>query len=148
MKKLALIFAVIASPILADCVHEEQVEVLALNMYHEARGEPMDGMQMVGEVTLNRVEASNYPDTICDVVYQPHQFSWTHTVKNHEPQEVEIWLDVLVLAENLILGEVKTFGNGATHFINPDKVRRIPNWARQFEKVGKIGNHVFYQQPS
>lgn len=28
-------------------------------------------------VTLNRVKSKNYPDTVCDVVYQHKQFSWT-----------------------------------------------------------------------
>lgn len=148
MKRLAILFALVASSTFAECGYEEQIEVLALNMYHEARGEPIDGMQMVGEVTLNRVDAPNYPDNICDVVYQPSQFSWTRVVKDPEPRELDVWQDALILAENLILGEVDTFNNGATHFINPDKLSRIPNWAKQFESVGRIGNHVFYQQSS
>jgi spore germination cell wall hydrolase CwlJ-like protein len=127
-----------------DCYGDKEIEVLALNIYHEARGEPIDGMQMVGEVTLNRVYHESYPDNICDVVYQRRQFSWTHTIKNHDPQEEESWAIALELAEGLINGEVEYFNNGATHFINPDKVSRVPNWTYAFDTVGKIGNHVFY----
>lgn len=136
-----------ATPVFADCDFDKQVEVLALNMYHEARGEGSDAMQMVGEVTLNRVEHPRYPDDICSVVYQRKQFSWTHTRKDHDPHEKEVWETALELAENLVAGEIELFDNGATHFLNPNTVRRIPSWTRKFEQVGQIGNHVFYEKP-
>ena len=47
---------------------EDQVECLAKNIYHEARGESTAGMFAVGFVTLNRVMDSRYPNTICGVV--------------------------------------------------------------------------------
>jgi len=126
------------------CDYEKEIKVLALNMYHEARGEGHDGMQMVGEVTLNRVENKNFPDNICDVVYQRSQFSWTKTKKDHTPYNEKLWAESLEMAENLINGEVEYFNNGATHFLNPDKLKRMPTWAIKFEKVGRIGNHIFY----
>ena len=125
-----------------DC---DEVKVLALNMYHEARGEGPDGMQMVGEVTLNRVEHPEYPDTICEVVYQDHQFSWVGEVGDHTPTEEDVWNEALELAEGLISGEIDRFNNGATHFLNPDHVRRLPRWAMRLDRVGSIGNHVFYR---
>ena len=127
------------------CDYERQIEVLALNMYHEARGEGPDGMQMVGEVTLNRVEHEAFPNTICAVVYQRRQFSWTHMRKNHTPNDEELWNVALEMAENLINGEIDYFDNGATHFLNPNRVRNMPRWARTFDRVGRVGNHVFYQ---
>ena len=136
-----------ATPAFADCDFDRQVEVLALNMYHEARGEGSDAMQMVGEVTLNRVEHPRYPDDICSVVYQRKQFSWTHTRKDHTPHEKEVWETALELAEYLVAGEIELFDNGATHFLNPNAVRRIPSWTRKFKQVGQIGNHVFYEKP-
>lgn len=147
--KTLLITAMIAmaTPAFADCDFDKQVGVLALNMYHEARGEGVDGMQMVGEVTLNRVEHPRYPNNICSVVYATEQFSWTHTRKDHTPYETEVWEIALELAKNLVTGEIELFDNGATHFLNPNTVRRIPSWARKFEQVGQIGNHVFYQKP-
>lgn len=122
----------------------DEVHVLALNMYHEARGEGPDGMQMVGEVTLNRVYDEEWPDNICDVVYQRRQFSWTHVKGDHTPYNKELWEESLHLAEALINGEIDYFNNGATHFLNPNKVSRIPRWAREYDLVGRIGNHVFY----
>lgn len=131
-----------------DCNYKKEVKTLALNMYHEARGEGVDAMQMVGEVTLNRVESNRYPDNICDVVYQRKQFSWTHTKEDHTPHEKAVWEEAYSLAEDLLSGEIEYFNNGATHFINPDKVRRIPNWTRKFEVVGEVGSHVFYADNS
>jgi N-acetylmuramoyl-L-alanine amidase len=144
---LAAMIIATATPIMADCDFDRQVEVLALNMYHEARGEGLDAMQMVAEVTLNRVDHPAYPDDVCSVVYQRRQFSWTHMRRDHTPYETEVWQEALELAENLLLGDIELFDNGATHFLNPNAVRRIPSWARKFEQVGQIGNHVFYEKP-
>ncbi len=138
---------IIVQPAIAGCDFDKQIEVLALNMYHEARGEGPDGMQMVGEVTLNRVEHPRYPDNICDVVYQRRQFSWTHTKRDHTPYDTELWEQSLEIAEGLITGEIELFDNGATHFLNPQLVRVMPRWTRSFDNVGRIGNHVFYEKP-
>lgn len=124
-----------------DC---DEIEVLALNMYHEARGEGPDGMQMVGEVTLNRVDHPSYPDDVCGVVYQRRQFSWVRLRKDHTPHETELWEEALEIAEGLLSGEIEKFDNGATHFLNPRLVRHMPRWTREFEPVGQIGNHRFY----
>jgi len=122
----------------------DEVEVLALNMYHEARGEGHDGMQMVGEVTLNRMYHTAYPDNICDVVYQRRQFSWTHMKRDHTPHDQELWELSLELAEALLNGEIEYFDNGATHFLNPRLVTRMPRWTRVYDVVGQVGNHRFY----
>jgi N-acetylmuramoyl-L-alanine amidase len=136
----------VASIVSTTAVAEEcdEVEVLALNMYHEARGEGHDGMQMVGEVTLNRMYHTAYPDNICDVVYQRRQFSWTHMKRDHTPHDQELWELSLELAEALLNGEIEYFDNGATHFLNPRLVTRMPRWTRVYDVVGQVGNHRFY----
>ena len=53
---------------------QEEIESLAFVIYHEARGEDLTSQQLVGEVILNRVESENFPDSICDVIYQKNQF--------------------------------------------------------------------------
>ena len=50
---------------------------MALNIYHEARGEDTLGQYLVADVTLNRVADKRWPNTICKVVNQPWQFYWT-----------------------------------------------------------------------
>ena len=51
---------------------------LSLALYHEARGEPLNGQRAVAEVIMNRVESNRFPDTICGVVMQPNQFSFVY----------------------------------------------------------------------
>ena len=43
---------------------------LALAVYHEARGENLDGQLAVAEVVINRVQDNGFPDDICAVVKQ------------------------------------------------------------------------------
>lgn len=54
---------------------------LALNVHHEARGEPFHCQVMIAEVTLRRVDSPYYPDTMKDVILEPKQYSWANTIK-------------------------------------------------------------------
>lgn len=125
----------------------KEMEILALNMYHEARGEGRTAMQMVGEVTLNRVASGEYPDTICEVVYQKGQFSWV-TKKDHTPYEKEAWEAALDIAHDLLnqdVGNLYIFDNGATHFANLGALENPPTWTKTFDKVAQIGSHTFFR---
>ena len=57
-----------------------EVDCLAQNMYFEAGIESKAGKLAVAEVTMNRVKSSEFPNTVCEVVYQRTkytcQFSW------------------------------------------------------------------------
>ena len=48
----------------------KQRECLARNIYFEARNEPFAGQFAVAMVTLNRVHDKQFPNSICEVVYQ------------------------------------------------------------------------------
>ena len=47
---------------------------LARTLYTLGRDESFDTMIMLGNVVMNRVESSWYPDSIDGVISQPHQF--------------------------------------------------------------------------
>jgi len=114
----------------------KEFNCLVRNIYHEARGEPKAGKEAVGLVTMNRVRDPRYPNTICKVVYQPGQFSWTadNTIsKKVNHKEWQLAINAATAAYN----SVSKFR--ATHFHNTT-VR--PNW--KLTKVAKIGNHIFY----
>ena len=53
-----------------------ELECLALNIYHEARSESLAGQYAVADVTNNRVESKRYPSTICGVVKQAVLYEW------------------------------------------------------------------------
>lgn len=137
-----------------DCSEREQVRALALNMYHEARGDGLDSMQLVGEVTLNRVDNDNFPDNICEVVYQAKldangnpirgkcQFSWYCDGRSDRPRDIESWTTSLFIAYGLVNGTIDLLGIEATHY-HAKGVR--PHWARHYKRLGYYGNHVFYR---
>ena len=55
---------------------EAAVLCMALNLYHEGdKNEPIEGLFAIAQVVLNR--AGRDPEKVCEVVYAPHQFSWT-----------------------------------------------------------------------
>ena len=48
----------------------EEIQCLAMNIYHEARNESLAGKVAVVLVTMNRVADDRFPNTICDVVHE------------------------------------------------------------------------------
>ena len=123
---------------------------LSLNVYHEARGEPDAGQLAVAYVTLNRARRKQM--TVCDVVVEPYQFSWTtggvmmrangwtlmpHTV----PTELKALQKAVQIAQAAMLGRVQDPTLGAL-FYHADYVS--PNWKSSMTQIAAIGQHVFY----
>ena len=65
-----------------DIYDRQEIYCGAQNVYFESQGEPGLGMVAVSQVVLNRVEDKRWPATICEVVWQNKQFSWTHDGKS------------------------------------------------------------------
>lgn len=157
MKNLltATVFAIFTTNLAyaEHCDAEQQVNALALNMYHEARGEGPDSMQLVGEVTLNRVESEHFPNDICGVVYQARrdsrgnplryqcQFSWYCDGRSDRARNEKLWQVSVEIATGLIDDSIDRLGTYATHY-HADWVN--PSWANKYEVVGYYGNHIFY----
>jgi len=116
---------------------------MALNVYFEARGETLLGQLGVAETTINRVKSPRYPDTVCEVVWQRKQFSWTHDGKSDKPTDSNAWAQAQEVARIVLENEGTTFiGEDITHF-HADYVR--PYWAGSYEKVAQVGTHIFYK---
>ena len=122
-------------------VDPKQQQCLALNIYHEARGERVEGQIAVAQVTLNRVDHKNWPSTICEVVYQPKQFSWTHLIKDQTPREAREWSKARIIARDVMIGNVDDPTIGAVYY-HANYVN--PNWAEFMDISKVIGNHLFY----
>jgi len=119
---------------------------LALNMFFEARDQGFEGMMMVADVTTARVEDTRFPDSICEVVWQRKQFSWTHDGLSDEPNtdthhDRMAWALAQSAAESVLEGGLDLPGSGATHY-HATSVQ--PYWAASKTKVGMVGDHVFY----
>jgi spore germination cell wall hydrolase CwlJ-like protein len=119
-------------------VYNNETVCLAKNIYHEARGESIRGKLAVAKVTLNRVASGKFRNTICGVVYQKGQFSWTNS-KYKPILDKQAWTDSLHIAK-LVMLNPELSKTQAMYYHNT-KVK--PNW-RQLERTDKIGNHVFY----
>ena len=116
---------------------------LAMNIYGEARGESLEGRIAVAQVTLNRVEHPAYPDDVCSVVFEPHQFSWTKTpLRVREP---EAMASAIRLAGQVLADPPEDLTAGATNFFSGSQK---PVWADRLTEVARIGNHRFYKDNS
>ena len=117
----------------------EQLYCGAQNIYHESRGESNLGQIAVAHVVRNRVESPKYPNTICKVVWQPKQFSWTHDGISDEPKDRKAFIKAVWL--HLIANIKNDITDGALNFYAHKKV--TPSWASEKEVVALIGNHTF-----
>lgn len=117
----------------SSLISAKQLNCLAKNIYHEARGEPYEGQLAVALVTLNRATSNS----ICETVYKYKQFSWTLKPKNIT--EYDAWMQSNEIAYHAILNKNKyTFK--ATHY---HSVTVNPRW--RLKKLKKIGKHIFYE---
>ena len=119
----------------------EAIMCLALNIYFEARDQDIDGQLMVAEVTMNRVASPDFPDTVCDVVWQPGAFSWTDDGKSDRPKDLEAFAQSVLLANEVLHNKSVLLGTDATYY-HEKSVR--PYWVDSVTRIGMVGDHVFY----
>ena len=129
---------------------EREIKCLALNIYFEARGEPQNGQFAVAAVTMNRVKSHKFPNTVCKVVWQRRQFSWTHDGKSDRPRDKKAWQQAKDLAElvysKYLHFQEKTNGawditQGALHYYSTSISQ--PYWAKEKVASVSIGRHMF-----
>lgn len=127
---------------------EVALTCLALNVFKEARGEPIAGQHAVALVTLNRVSLHGLRKDVCDIVFESKQFSWTITDsnsgvlhKNKIPDQNSVeWKRAKQSAMEALY--MKDFTCGATHY---HAVQSRPVWRQKMEYVGQWGSHYFYR---
>lgn len=127
-----------------------QRRCLATAIYFEARSEPVRGQLAVAQVIMNRVRSSDYPDTICGVVFQGQwrrnacQFSFACDGIADVPKEKSYWTLANKLAKRVTDGKAWLTDVGhATHY-HANYVK--PRWRRDMDKVKSIGRHIFYRR--
>ena len=145
---------------------------LAMNIYFEAKSEPVAGQYAVADVVLNRVNDARYPNSICKVVLQgpvreswktkqdpdlptekrkfnpiKHkcQFSWYCDGKADKIRDGDAWRKAQEIAYRIVF-EAKFRGvtESATHY---HATYVSPKWAPELDLVGRIGTHIFYRWP-
>ncbi len=126
----------------------EEIRCLALNIYFEARSEPLLGQLAVAKVTMNRVAHKAFPGTICDVVRQGGsetlhrcQFSWYCNGKENRPRNRVAWRRAQEVAYRVLFGGAPDPTHGALWY-HADYVK--PGWADAMTRTRKIGRHIYY----
>lgn len=114
---------------------------LSLNVYWEARNQPLAGQLAVAQVTMNRVHDPRWPDNVCEVVYDHKQFSWYWDGKSDIPKEEKAWELAMLVASAAMDGSGHAELEGVTHY---HAVYVQPYWKDSMARVAQIGDHVFY----
>lgn len=129
-------------------------ELLCLKsvLWHEARGEPEEGIRAVMSVIYNRKKAKGYPNTFCGVILQDKQFSAFNSDKNLATKPLkpireldkEAYRKVSSVAQEAVQGAFKpVLDEDVLHYAHT-KVKN--KWTRKFERVIVLGNHSFYKE--
>lgn len=137
---------------------EEAIQCLAENIYFEARGQSIAGQLAVGHVTINRVDSDQFPNTVCEVVYQAKyytnwkgnyvpkrhqcQFSWYCDGKPEEINDRSSWKRALMIAEFVFYRGDDSDMTGGSLWYHARHVE--PYWASSMVQVRTIDDHVFY----
>lgn len=140
--KLKIILLALALATSVASAGQKEIKCLAENIYYESQGESLAGKLAVAKVTLNRTEHPNYPDTVCGVVYQRKQFSWTsNKALRSRPKDNALWQEAINIATDAYysgLEELDHFKAISFHNLTVN-----PKW--NLKRVAKIGNHIFYR---
>lgn len=133
---------------------ETALVCMALNTYHEARGETVMGRHAVAQVTMNRAERD--PKNVCKVVTAKKQFSWTNKAfglvkvvngrfvltEKGLPTDADAWSAALKIAKVTLNGQMSDFTRGADHY-HTKKVD--PPWNKNMTVLAIYGTHRFFR---
>ena len=129
---------------------EKQLDCMAMNIYREAGHEPFEGKVAVAQVVMNRVNSGKFAPDVCGVIYQKSvimervvcQFSWfCDSATKTRPVNQTAYNESYEVAKKVILEGFKLDILKEALYYHADYVN--PNWG--FQKIGKIGNHIFYK---
>lgn len=115
----------------------------AIAVYYEARNQPPDGQRQVVHVINNRMYHSGFPNDVCAVVKQRHQFSFYWDGKPERPRDKVAWEAAKTAVEEAYDAPYENLG--ATHY-HATYVQ--PYWSKSpnFVRLAKIGDHIFYEE--
>jgi spore germination cell wall hydrolase CwlJ-like protein len=117
----------------------KQITCLAENIFFEARNTDRYEMKKVANVTMNRLKSPKYPKTICEIVHQHKQFSWTTNFNNNIQRitrlirknifEDSAWKSAKSIAYLTVHGYVQDETHGAI-FYHTNYVHKPHSWGK------------------
>lgn len=123
----------------------DEANCIAVAVYHEARGESLEGQLAVAKVIMNRAASGQYPTSWCGVVKQPWQFSFVNPRSGYMPsvdQSSAAWRKALGVTRLAVANAVQSVPAECLWY-HADYV--APSWGRRLTRVDKIGAHIFYR---
>lgn len=122
---------------------DEEANCMAVAVYHEARGEALEGQLAVARVIINRAASGKYPSSWCGVVKQPWQFSFVRAgVLPGVDQSSPAWAKAQAVTRLAVSNVVPSLENDVLWY-HASYV--APSWGRRLTRVHKIGTHIFYR---
>lgn len=124
---------------------DDEAKWIAIAVYHEARGESLEGQLAVARVIMNRAASGKYPSTWSGVVKQPWQFSFVNPRTGQYPA-----VDESSAAWRKALGVTRLAINNAVPSVSTDVLWYhatyvAPSWGRRLSRATQIGTHIFYR---
>ena len=124
---------------------DEQAKCIAVAVYHEARGESLEGQLAVARVIMNRAASGKYPPSWCETVKQPWQFSFVNPRTGDYP-----WIDESSASWRKAVGITRLATANAFPSVTEDVLWYhatyvSPSWGRRLSRADKIGTHIFYR---
>jgi spore germination cell wall hydrolase CwlJ-like protein len=124
---------------------DEQAKCIAVAVYHEARGETVEGQLAVARVIMNRAASGKYPSSWCGTVKQPWQFSFVNPRTGHIPfvdESSVSWRKALGVTRLAVADAVPTLTKDVLWY---HATYVAPSWGRRLSFAQKIGTHIFYR---
>lgn len=124
---------------------DEEANCMAVAVYHEARGESVEGQLAVARVIMNRAASGKYPTTWCGVVKQPWQFSFVNPHTGYVPgvdEASDAWRKAQGVTRVAMANAVPSL---ATDVLWYHANYVAPSWGRHLTRVSQIGAHIFYR---
>ncbi|MEW9702411.1 spore cortex-lytic enzyme [Paenibacillus sp. SI8] len=116
-------------------VNQADLDIIARVIYSEARGESYEGQVAVGAVLMNRLQSSQFPNNLHDIVFQEGAFT--------SVSDGQYWLTpnstAYLAAQDAVRGWDPT--KGAIYYFNPDTATSSWIWSRP--QTVKIDSHIF-----
>lgn len=119
---------------------DDEHRCLAVGVYFESQGEPLEGQLAVAHVILNRVQSGRFATTACGVLSQRGQFSFVRNGIIPTPPNNQSWQTALAVARVALANSWRNPAPGAMYF---HAARVSPGWNRP--RVARLGQHIFYR---
>lgn len=121
----------------------DEANCIAVAVYHEARGESLEGQMAVAQVIKNRAMSGKYPSDWCGVVKQPWQFSFVrHGQFPSVDVNSEAWRKAVGITRLAVANAVPSVPKDCLWY-HANYV--APRWSNNLQRVEQIGAHIFYR---